>query len=234
MRFGLAMVMGVSLVGWCLVSSANAQHGGGASARMTGQGGGIKLQGEPELRYIMERLDLDEKQQAHCEALIDEYNTRLADKSEMSGLTSLMLKLQEARKNNDLEQVQKIYEEIKAVQPTTLARNEFLANLRVALTDAQKEKLDEVLKYLENNPTGSVSLLKIFKAALSLQPTSEERRKLDSIHQRFRTEEVAQIRRGTDVPKANLAKKFADELRTAFDESKQAQFDQKISKLLGE
>lgn len=225
MRFGVAIVVLASLVGVAI-----AQQGGGNPR----SGGGNKLQGEPELRFMLARLDLTNEQKQHSEGLIDEYKARISSREDMSALAGLMMQLQEARQNNDEERVQAVYEEIKANDPTTLARNDFLAGLRAVLTDAQKEKLEKVLTLLENNPTGTVSLLNIFKAALSVDPTPSERRKLDSIHQRFRTEEVAKIGRDADVPKAALGKKFADELRTAFDAARQEKFDQAISALLGE
>lgn len=193
-----------------------------------------ELQGVAELNFIMRKLDLDQKQRQHAQGLLDEYETSLSQEVDLTAITGLLHELQQAKGDDDKARIQQLYNEIKANQPSTLARNTFLDGLREILTDQQKVKLDNTLKMLEDNPSGVISLLDIFKAALTLDPTPEQRRELDRIHHQFRTQDVANVGRDGDVPRAGLDTKFSAELRKVLDAPRQEKFDAALKALYGD
>ncbi len=147
----------IGVLAW--VSVAGAQTS--APARRAPVPEDRELKGEPKIRWVCDRLSLNDEQKQQMEALIGGFYAEMAA---MEGdAQPIMMRIRDkygeiqkalADKNYDL--VEKLQIELRNLAPTTMAENHFFEAFEPILTPEQKAKLPQLredVKFAEAPPT---------------------------------------------------------------------------------
>lgn len=188
------------------------------------------LRGEDELRWIIRRLDLTDKQQEHAEGLIEEYNMRLKEPPPIQEILQITQQIKSAQQEGDQAKVKELQGQLNELLPTTAAREQFVRNLRQVLEDEQKERLDRVLAFLEANPSGQMRPIDIYVAATELDLTMEQRKELAQAHREYR-EKIANTRNQSEIF-GKLPLEFEESIRAVLTETQREEFDRQLSLFL--
>jgi hypothetical protein len=147
----LAMIASVTLTAWGQAPS------------------GARLQGEEKLRWVCERLDLNEEQEEQVEALLAAYNAQIKYYEEnavelLERVRDKYAELQKARADNDEEAVERLQRELQNLSPNRAAEITFYDALVQHLDENQMleladllEEVGEVRKQPEKPQGGSAS-----------------------------------------------------------------------------
>lgn len=206
------------------VQDAARQNQSAANRTATG-----RLEGESELRWIINRLPLSESQRKDADALVETYRYRTGEGADVAHLNALLREYQRAEDSGDQQQLETIKQELAQARPDVRARREFLASLRQIINPDQHPQLDAIESFLREFPSGRVSLLYLFKLARAMGLSSEQMQQLDLIHTEFRTERIPSLVAPEEIPMSGIEEQFAREIRKILTREQRQAFDREIA-----
>lgn len=193
-----------------------------------------RLQGEPELQFIMRRLKLNDRQKQLVEGLMDQYRLMLEQPSEQNTalIREVLTELATAQRSGQSDRIAELRAELQALRPAAQARKQFFDSLRPALDEAQVKRLDEVEAFLRDNPVGMLRPTQILKNVDALKPTSSQLQQIARVHKEFRTQisQSRQLREKFDLTDFSI--RFAASVRGKLSEAQQARFDTMLDEQL--
>ncbi len=133
------------IVGLVTTAGALAQLPGMPRGRSNG------LQGEAKLRWVTERLELDEQQQQLAEDLIALYHAELEEAKQntvqiLRRIQAKLAEIDEAKAAGDTERVRRLQAELAEMGPETGAEKRFFRSLSEVLTPEQKARIEQLRK----------------------------------------------------------------------------------------
>lgn len=137
-------------------------------------------QGEARLRWVCERLDLNEPQTQQMEALIMVYEAELEEASQNT--VALLRKMQEklaeidkAKADGDQQRVSTLQQELQMMAPETAARNNFFKSLVQVLTPEQKKRLPDLREQVKRASADAATPTDAASAAEARQQVAQNR-----------------------------------------------------------
>jgi hypothetical protein len=188
-----------------------------------------RLEGEAELRWIIDRLALSETQRKDAEALVETYRYRTGEGADVTHLNALLRDYQRAEESGDQQQLETIKHELAQARPDVRARREFLVSLRQIIEPDQHPQLDAIESFLREFPSGRVSLLYLFKLARAMGLSAEQMRQLDQTHTDFRTRRIPSLGAPEEVPMSGIEEQFAREIRKILTSDQRQAFDREYA-----
>jgi len=184
---------------------------------------------EQKLRYIVKRLNLDEKQKQHAEGLFailqSESNLSTEEtKDRMELIMSTYHAMQDAEKAGDKARAEQLREELKGLAPGVAAERNFVNGLMPVLNEQQKVKFQELLKKYEKATDLSLKPIEVIKLAREQKLTPEQSQQLDKIQTEFRQSVAA----GT-APDAHALDKLISDVSGILNPTQLAAFQKEVA-----
>lgn len=187
-----------------------------------------RLDGEDELRWIIERLNLSEKQQADTKVLLESYRYRTGEGADVAHLNELLLAHQAAEAAGDVQRLAEVKAQLADARPDVKARRDFLTGLRLLLNVDQQRQLTAMQSFLKEFPSGRVTPLYIFKLARTLELSSEQLLELDRVHTQFRSRRIPQLGAPHRIPLSGVEVEFTHAVRAVLTREQKIEFDREL------
>jgi hypothetical protein len=190
---------------------------------------------QDKMRYIIGQLNLNEQQKQHADSLLAvlEVEAKLSGdalKERLEQIQRVMRERTAAAQAGDTARVAELNEELNDLQLQKGAERRFLEGLRPALDEAQKAKLETILKRLEASPDAALKPIHIVRAAHELGLSPEQNRALDQVVQEFR-KKIGESGELDALKRIDLLDTFTSQVRAVLNPDQQQRFDRKVEEL---
>ncbi len=186
------------------------------------------LSGIEELKYIVAMIDLDAEQRQQAEGLLDEYEFQASQEPDRSRMVDILQQFGQAQQAGDQEEVQRLREELRNLQPEPRARREFMSSFKAMLTTEQLEELERVTTLLDKNPSGKLrpyDVVRIVTREIDLD--ADQRTEFLAVHKQFRDQVAGERNQGT-IPDSDIPKRFALAVRAILTPDQAKIYDRQV------
>ncbi len=188
------------------------------------------LMGEWRARYLLRQLDLTSAQREAAEGLISTVLRQPAPQINLGRVRELMALMQQAEADGDAEAKARYTRELRQLGKVADNEPEFLDNLRLQITDAQKKKLDEALARLERNPSGHIRPVDLLALVEAMKLSDEQKKKIAELKEEQRKKSTS-AGRLDDTRRAQMLRTLVRKMNEVLNESQRASLDAEIQKL---
>lgn len=186
------------------------------------------LSGIEELKYIIAMIDLDAEQRQQAEGLLDEYEFQASQEPDRSRMVDILQQFGQAQQAGDQEEVERLREELRNMQPEPRARREFMNSFKAMLNAEQLEELERITTLLDKNPSGKLrpyDVVRIVTREIDLD--GDQRAEFLAVHKQFRDQVAGERNQGT-VPDSDIPRQFAMAVRAILTPEQAKVFDRQV------
>lgn len=188
------------------------------------------LMGEWRARYLVRQLNPTSEQREAAEGLIETVLRQPAPQINLGRVRELMALMQQAEADEDSEAKARYTKEIQLMGKQRSNEPEFLDNLRLQITDAQKKQLDAALERLERNPSGHIRPVDLLGLVEEMKLNDEQTKKVAELKEEQRQKSTA-AGRLDDTRRAQMLRTLVRKLNQVLNESQRASLDADIQRL---
>lgn len=191
--------------------------------------------GEAKLRWVCNRLRLDEKQKLQVDALIAIYHAQIeelkADPDELGRrMKEKFGEIQAARAEGNNDLVSQLQNEMRDLMPEAAAEKNFYDTLGQSLSEEQREKLVRLREQVKDAPAISLRPAHVLKTIRGLNLTSEQNRQIEKLLDEYR-ESLRTANPKEPSQSEQMVEQLIDKLRTVLTEEQAKKYDDRIEEL---
>jgi hypothetical protein len=140
-------------------------------------------------RYLCRQLELNPDQQRSAEGFIEvTWNPSTDQPLDIEKVRQIWKDLNDAIEKGDKAKQAELEGELRQLGQGVDLEPEFIRLLEPELTDVQKKRLAAARARLDRNPSGAIRPIDLFDIVESLDPTSDQLKKINDLRENFRKE----------------------------------------------